>query len=303
MLGIGLFVYPVVSNYIFELNASTATQNYDNTVRELNKENLKVQRQRAVVYNENLEGNPAHDPFLEGSGAVLDPEYANILKIDEQGTMGYITIPKIGVQLSILHGTSNNVLQKNVGHFEGSSLPVGGKTTHSVLTGHSGLAHARIFTDLIKLETGDIFYLHVLDQTLAYQVDQIKTVLPDETEELRRFENEDYCTLVTCTPYGVNTHRLFVRGTRIEYIPEVEQELIANSAPSFGWFTGWNVMMGIAVGVGYLVVFAIVLLLRRRKKKNRMNGGLTWQTTAGGTSKRRKVKREKPRWWDDAAGV
>jgi len=310
IVGIGLFVYPMVSGYISFKNASTATQEYNNAVDNTTQVRLGELRQKAIVYNENLEGNPVHDPFLKDSGMVMSEDYAKVLNIDETGTMAYIHVPKVGIRLPIYHGTLDSTLQKGVGHLEGSSLPMGGSGTHAVLTGHSGLAHARMFTDLLKLEKGDIFYLHVLDETLAYQIDQIKTVRPDEVSDVRRFEKEDYCTLVTCTPYGSNTHRLLVRGTRIEYSAEVEQTLIMDGDPVVQWFTEWNMIVGIAVGLGLLIVAIVMYVIRQREKGKKLFKGKEippWERdlmsakTAGGKNHRGSQSRAKY-WWDEEDG-
>lgn len=266
LLGIGLFAYPMFANYLFEKHASSAAQEYDNIVNDKAAGEIKEAYNAAVTYNENLEGNPAHDPFLAGSGMVLSENYLEVLNFDEAGTMGYITIPKINVKLSIYHGTADSTLQEGVGHLEGSSLPIGGESSHSVLTGHTGLAHAKMFTDLTKLEEGDTFYLHVLDQVLAYEVDQIKVVEPENTDDLHRELNKDYCTLITCTPYGVNSHRLLVRGSRIPYVAEDENAQVAESEETKQNFADVNMLIGSAAGIGALVVLFIALALKRRKK-------------------------------------
>ena len=189
--GIGVASYPVISNAVAQRHASEAIQNYDDTVKSMDTEKLDAAKEAARL-------------------------------VDVGESLGYITIPKIDVNLPIYEGTSDDVLQKGVGHLEGSSYPLGGESTHSVLTGHRGLPEAVLFTDLDKLEEGDCFYLHILDETLAYQVDQIKVVEPEHTEDLEITAGQDYCTLVTCTPYAINTHRMLVRGTRIPYNGEEE---------------------------------------------------------------------------------
>jgi sortase A len=269
LIGIGLFAYPMLSNYLFSRNASTITQEYDKVVEEADDETLAKAWAQAVAYNASLEGNPVKDPFLKDSGMVMAENYAQVLDLAGQGIMGYVSIPKIGVRLSIYHGTAESVLQKGVGHLEGSSLPTGGLNNHSVLTGHTGLAHAKMFTDLRVIAEGDLFYLHILDRVLAYEVDQIKVVLPHEISELRRAPGKDYCTLVTCTPYGVNTHRLFVRGIRTEYVPEIEEQQIRDSRPSAQWFTEWNMIIGLAIGAVAAVIIIFVALYKRKKKKER----------------------------------
>jgi len=266
LAGVGLFAYPMASNYLFAKNASDIARNFDKAVDEADPVDLEQAWREAVAYNESLEGNPVKDPFLKDSGMVMAENYAQVLDLTGNGVMGYITIPKIGVMISVYHGTAEEVLQQGAGHLEGSSLPIGGADSHSVLTGHTGLAHAKMFTDLRKLGEDDLFFLHILDQTLAYKVDQIKVVLPEDTGDLRRVSGMDYCTLVTCTPYGVNTHRLLVRGVRTEYVPEAENKLIAESRPSAQWFTEWNMLIGLAIGAIAATIVIIAAVLRRKRK-------------------------------------
>ena len=267
LIGIGLFAYPAVSNFVFARNCSTATQEYDDSIARLDAEALEKAWQEAVIYNENLEGSPVHDPFLEGSGMVMADNYYEVLDIHGDGAMGYVSIPKIALKIPLYHGTAEEVLLKGIGHLEGSSMPIGGLGTHSVLTGHTGLANAKMFTDLVKLSEGDEFYLQILDKTLAYKVDQIKVVLPEQTEDLRRTPDADYCTLVTCTPYGINSHRLLVRGERVEYIPEAVQAP-APAAAVMRRFRDWDMLIGLAVGVA-LIIFIVIFVLFRRKKQQK----------------------------------
>lgn len=198
-LGIGCVMYPVVSNFLAEKNASDVIQDYTDSVRGARQEELETWKRQAEEYNAKLyeDGNTPE--------AFWEPEE----------TIGYITIPKIDVELPIYEGVGDDVLSSGVGHIENTSFPVGGVSTHSVLTGHRGFLDATLFSDLDKLETGDYFYLYVLDERLTYQVDQIKVVKPEMVDDLKIVEGKDYCTLVTCTPYAINTHRLLVRGTRV----------------------------------------------------------------------------------------
>ena len=314
LIGTGLFAYPAVSNYIFARNCSTATSNYDDTIAQTDAAALEKALREAQIYNENLEGSPVHDPFLEGSGMVMADNYYQVLNLGGDGIMGYINIPKIAVKIPIYHGTAESILLKGVGHLEGSSMPIGGPGTHSVLTGHTGLANAKMFTDLVKLGEGDEFYLHILDQTLAYKIVQTKVVLPEVTEDLRRASGEDLCTLVTCTPYGINTHRLLVRGERTEYVPENAQA--SPAAAVLQRFKDWDTLIGLAVGAVALVIIIIVALVRRKKKKE--EEALTpaersdnpWAVPAAPTQtpggrkafpRRRKRKGEKY-WWEENRG-
>ena len=211
IVGLSVLLYPSISTYVNSKNASRVVAKYQEAVDNASDEQLAQMFAAADDYNKRLS---------EKSGAFYNPAlvngYLTTLDITGTGIMGKITINKLKVELPIYHGTDPAVLQIGVGHLEGSSLPVGGEGTHCVLSGHRGLPSARLFTDLDQLEVGDTFTLDVLDRTLMYQVDQIKIVLPTVTEDLQTVKDEDYCTLVTCTPYGINTHRLLVRGKRVE---------------------------------------------------------------------------------------
>lgn len=216
--GIGVASYPVISNMVAQRHASTAIQNYDETVHSMDTEKLDAAKEAARRYNEQL--GSALDRDAAGEAEDTGTSYVDLIDVGE--SLGYITIPKIDVNLPIYEGTSDDVLLKGVGHLEGSSYPLGGESTHSVLTGHRGLAEAVLFTDLDKLQEDDKFYLHIMDEVLAYQVDQVKVVLPEETDDLTIVQGQDYCTLVTCTPYAINTHRMLVRGIRVPYNGEEE---------------------------------------------------------------------------------
>lgn len=207
--------YPSISKYLSERNSSYTTDAYEKKVKAMNEEQLKKLWREAEEYNENLTGHPVHDPFIPGSGMVMPKNYYRVLNVD--GVMGSVEIPKIKVDIPIYHGTSETVLKSSVGHLEGSTLPIGGENRHAVITGHTGLANARIFTDLVELKKNDKFYIKVLGKTLAYKIDQIKVIEPEHTEDLRSVAGKDYVTLLTCTPYGVNSHRLLVRGVRTTY--------------------------------------------------------------------------------------
>ena len=265
LAGVAMIAYPYVGNYLFQKNASQAIDVQSKRVDSLSQTEVDNFFAAAHKYNNSLAGDPVQDPFLPGSGIVQDPNYPNILDLGD-GIMGSIEIPKIGVDLPIYHGVSPDVLDKGVGHMEATSFPVGGKTVHTVLTGHTGMATARLFTDLDKLAIGDTFYIHVLGQVFAYRVDNIEVVLPTQTEDLRLVLNRDLVTLVTCTPYGINTHRLFVRGTRVPYVPGMEEQAAKVS-------TGLSheqilVIITAAVTAAAMgLVIAFVLLFTGRKKK------------------------------------
>ncbi len=204
LAGIAILAYPFVSNYINELHSSHVIQQLEQVLEHADDAELKRQRKLAEQYNESLR-NP-------GDFSEFPYDYYEILAFPG-GIMGYIDIPSIDVHLPIYHGTGEDVLAKGIGHLPGTAFPIGGEGNHSVLTGHTGLPSAKLFTDLTKLSVGDLFYINILGETFTYEVDQIKTVLPSEVSELLPTAGKDYCTLVTCTPYGVNSHRLLVRGT------------------------------------------------------------------------------------------
>lgn len=216
LVGLSLLLYPTVSDYWNSLHQSRAITGYTEQVADLDTETYDRLWAEAVAYNETLLNKP--DRF-QMTDEELE-EYDQLLRVSGSDVIGYIEIDKIDCYLPIYHGTSESVLQVGVGHLEGSSLPVGGESTHCVISGHRGLPSARLFTDLDRLEEGDTFRLYVLDEVLTYEVDQILVVEPTEVDALAITEGEDYCTLVTCTPYGINTHRLLVRGHRIENVEE-----------------------------------------------------------------------------------
>ncbi|MDR1805435.1 MAG: class C sortase [Clostridium sp.] len=298
LAGVGLFAYPLVSNYLFVAHASTAAQDYSKFIDMVEEEKIEKALADAVTYNENLEGNPAHDPFLANSGTVMSENYAQMLNLDGKGTMGYISIPKIGVKLSIFHGTADETLQQGAGHLEGSSLPIGGVGTHTVITGHTGLVHAKMFTDLAKLVVNDVFYLHVLNKTLAYKVDKILTVLPEETDELKRVQGQDYCTLVTCTPYGVNTHRLFVRGVRTAYSEKEEIAQAKNGGSGTEWLNEKSTITGVKIGLAVFAATAVTALaLRKLSSRKRRDAQCLNTKSVGGARK----NPPKSYWWQEVA--
>ena len=269
--GAAVFCYPAVSSMLAERNQARVVQTYEQTVQAESEADLAAQWALAEEYNENLAGDPVHDPFVPGSGYALPDNYLEVLNLD--GVMGRLTIPKIDLDLPIYHGTDEATLQKGVGHIESTSLPIGGEYRHAVLTGHRGLPSAELFTRLDELDIGDEFYIHVLDKTLAYQVDRILTVEPDELESLVAEPGRDYVTLVTCTPYGVNTHRLLVRGSRVPYTPGQEQAAAPSAALPGGRTTARYFALGVAAGL--LALLAALLLVwgvRRIRALRRAEG-------------------------------
>ena len=210
-IGVCVLLYPSVSQYWNTKTQTRAVENYQDILASLQPEDFEAYFAEAEKYNAELAALKA--PLLDYRRLI---GYNDILNINGNGIMGYVSIPKLGVELPVYHGISAEVLNIACGHLEGTSLPVGGETTHCVLSAHRGLPHAKLFTELDKMELGDVFTLTVLDRTLTYQVDQILVVRPDEINDVQLVAGEDFCTLLTCTPYGVNSHRLLVRGTRIE---------------------------------------------------------------------------------------
>ena len=216
LTGVSLLLYPTVSDYWNSFHQSQAIASYVEAVAEIDNTDYEKMWQEAVAYNEKLKDNSGRwmptDEELE--------EYERLLNVSDTGIMGYIEIPKIKVSLPIYHGTDEAILQIAIGHIPGSSLPVGGKGTHCVVSGHRGLPSAKLFTDLDQLEEGDLFMMRILDETLTYEVDQVRIVEPEELSDLEIDEDKDLCTLVTCTPYGINSHRFLVRGHRVENLKE-----------------------------------------------------------------------------------
>ena len=218
-VGVGIFFYPSVSDLISRYTASTVIKDYQKSIDHTDEAEMEVMFKAAQEYNRKLPPALSMDPFGTESDNPYkeDQEYNSLLSVN--GVMGYIDVPKVNIYLPVYHGTSEEVLQKGAGHLYGSALPVGGEGTHSVVSAHRGLPKAKLFTDLDQVEEGDVFYFHVLNKILAYQVDQILVVEPTELEALYPVAGKDYMTLFTCTPYGVNSHRLLIRGVRIPYEP------------------------------------------------------------------------------------
>lgn len=271
LAGVALMAYPFVSNYLYEREQDELIRSVDDIG--LKDEVIRTERERAEEYNSYLleENIILTDPFdPQAFAEESDVSYEEILDPYGDGMMGYLEIPAIDLSLGIYHGTSAEVLKNGVGHLENSSLPIGGESTHSVLSAHTGLPDKKLFTDLVLLEEGDTFYIHVLDDILAYEVDNIDVVTPEETESLRIVAGEDYVTLVTCTPYGVNSHRLLVRGTRIPYVPEEKAQ-----AEESSFWTGspWMRQYVMAV-IGGIILVMLLLLVgtwigRRREDEKR----------------------------------
>lgn len=268
LLALLITLYPVISNYINERYASEIHTAYEEIIQQADNSVLLEAKKQAIAYNEAITPGTAGEAYSQAALTDASRDYESQLNIAGDGTMGYVEIPKISVNLPIYHGTGNDSLERGVGHLLGSSLPVGGTSTHAILTGHSGMATQKMFTDLEQLSVGDVFYLHILDETLAYQVDRIKTVLPYDTSLLGITSGRDYCTLVTCTPYGINTHRLLVRGTRIAY--EEAEVIVEETAQEEQQQSRWEekYLLGLLLGVlAVLILFlAAVIFMWIRKK-------------------------------------
>ena len=232
LIGLSILLYPAVSEYVNERHSSRAIASYDKLVEELPEADYSKELQDAQAYNEYLAqfGNLSEAASTEKDRE--DSPYEDLLNTGGSGIMSIINIPGIAVELPVYHGTSEGVLQVAAGHYEGSSLPIGGESTHAIITGHRGLPSAKLFTDLDRLETGDVFYLKTLGEILEYQIDQIVTVLPSEVDGLSIEPGKDYVTLVTCTPYGINSHRLLIRGTRIPYDGKYAEKVPLKPAPA-----------------------------------------------------------------------
>ena len=274
LTALGLTLYPLVSNYVNQKYASKIQTAYQKLIQQTDDSILQEAKQRAIAYNLAITPGTA-DAYSEEALVSAAEDYDSQLDIAGSGIMGYVEIPKIQVNLPIYHGTDAEVLDRGVGHLLGSSLPVGGENTHTILSGHSGMASQKMFTDLEQLAQGDVFYLNVLNETLAYQVIQISTVLPYETELLSIVPGADLCTLVTCTPYGVNTHRLLVRGSRISYeeATVMEEESAASEQAASTWETKYlqGLLFGCAAAGGVSVV--VLLVVRIKERTQHRKGG------------------------------
>lgn len=268
LVGAGVFLYPTVSDMWNQYRNAKLVSKYDEAVTDLSDNEYEKLWNEAEEYNAEHPVNSIVDAFEEEDDYVLSHPYDEVLDPNGDGLMGSIEIPKIKAKLAIYHGLSKTVLEKGVGHVEGTSLPIGGKSTHAVLAAHRGLPNAKLFTDLDQMKKGDIFVLHILGKNLAYKVDQIKTVLPEETSELDIVEGEDHVTLVTCTPYGVNTHRLLVRGIRTKYV----EEEIRNDETISQKLAVTDPKKVLAGGFAVLVVLIVLiyLIVRCRDKKRRL---------------------------------
>ena len=298
-ISLGLILYPFISNYLFEHRTGGLVETIAKTADNADKDEYAEEIAAAETYNAVLSTGKIKlkDPFDETAQDEETQEYKSLLNMTDAGIMGFISIPCIDVSLPIYHGTSEATLERGAGHLQGTSLPIGGPGTHSVITGHTGLSSAKLFTDLIELEEGDMFFLNVMGLKLAYKVDQITKVLPSEIDSLTIENGMDYCTLVTCTPYGINTHRLLVRGVRTDYQEAIEEpSTFKEKKTQSKWQEEYAKSIIIAASA-FLVMMALLLTFRyltskkekqkRRKKKRKKKNQQQLQKNKPPSSKRR----------------
>lgn len=256
-----MMFYPWISNFVNQHQADITVDNYKKKEKSLSEEQKEEMWKKAQMYNADLAKNQVEltDPFVESKSAIKSGLiYNNLLNIDKSGMMCYLEIPCINVNLPVFHGTAASTLERGIGHLEGSSLPVGGKSTHAVLTGHTGLNNAKLFTDLTEVKEGDLFFLHTLGKDLAYRVIETEVVLPEETQDLLIRKGKDLVTLITCTPYGVNSHRLFVTGIRTKYTPEEKENAKDDRSKDSQWMNAYKK----AAIIGLAIALAMIVLLK-----------------------------------------
>lgn len=275
LLGFAILIYPTVSNQWNIYRQNQLISSYEELIGKMAEEDFTKEWEKANTFNDTITHNNVFgDVFGEDGDDIKNTEYWQILNVGNDGVMGYLSIPKINVKLSIYHGTADDVLQTGIGHLNGTKLPIGGESTHSVLAAHRGLPSARLFTDIDQLERGDMFYIHVLDETLAYQVDQILDMVDkDDNETLQKAlqieEGQDHVTLFTCTPYGVNSHRLLVRGTRVPYNGEEEIESTAAESMLKSIQNYYMIYLILGLSVTLLVILLMRFLIKPGKKKHK----------------------------------
>ena len=282
LAGLGVTLYPVFSDWYISRHQGQVVDNYDKKAAEMSQKEINDALEKAQEYNRELLGNVVlTDPFDPDAVKKQNEDYDNLLNIAGDGVMGSVEIPSIDVYLPIYHGTDSESLEKGAGHLENSSLPVGGKGTHSIISAHTGLPSAKMFDNLTEVKEGDVFYIHVLNRTLAYEVDQIKVVLPENVSDLLIDKNKDYVTLVTCTPYGINSHRLLVRGTRIPY-KEAKKKDNSKKKGNTMW-KAYALMLVLAVVL--IILLWYYFYIRPNKGKKRKN------SRTGKKVKKRQVRR------------
>ena len=275
LIGFGILVYPTVSDQWNTYRQSRLISNYETTVENLTEEDFSDEWQKAIAFDQALVRNDLYgDVFGEDDGELESTEYWKVLNVANAGVMGYLSIPKINVKHAIYHGTGDKVLQTGIGHLNGTKLPIGGESTHSVLAAHRGLPSARLFTDLDQIKKGDMFYVHVLDEILAYQVDQILDMVDKDDHEtleaaLQIEEGKDQVTLFTCTPYGVNSHRLLVRGTRVPYNGEEEAETSVAESMLKTVQNYYMLYLILGLSITFLIILFMRFLFKAKDKKDK----------------------------------
>lgn len=275
LIGFGILVYPTVSDQWNTYRQSRLISNYETTVENLTEEDFSDEWQKAIAFDQALVRNDLYgDVFGEDDGELESTEYWKVLNVANDGVMGYLSIPKINVKHAIYHGTGDKVLQTGIGHLNGTKLPIGGESTHSVLAAHRGLPSARLFTDLDQIKKGDMFYVHVLDEILAYQVDQILDMVDKDDHEtleaaLQIEEGKDQVTLFTCTPYGVNSHRLLVRGTRVPYNGEEEAETSVAESMLKTVQNYYMLYLILGLSITFLIILFMRFLFKAKDKKDK----------------------------------
>lgn len=260
LLGFLVMVYPLISRLYYRIESNEQVETFSTGAKKLDTKEIDRRINLAKAFNDSLSGKIASDPYTRKQQEEGRKEYARMLEVEE--IIGTVDIPKINQKLPIYAGTSEDILQKGVGHLEGTSLPIGGNSSHTVLTAHSGLPEATLFTHLNQLEIGDKFYIENIEGIIAYQVDQIKVIEPSNFEDLMISPGHDYATLLTCTPIMINTHRLIVRGHRVPYVPAVDEELIRESRNNWIFRTLFFAALGLI-----LLLIILILKLRRDNKE------------------------------------
>lgn len=275
LIGFGILVYPTVSDQWNTYRQNKLISNYESTVEEMTEVDFTEEWEKAKAFDATLiQNNLYGDVFGEDNGELENTEYWKVLNVANDGVMGYLSIPKINVKNAIYHGTGDKVLQTGIGHLNGTKLPIGGESTHSVLAAHRGLPTARLFTDVDQLRKGDMFYIHVLDEVLAYQVDQILDMVDKDDHEalanaLQIEEGKDQVTLFTCTPYGVNSHRLLVRGTRVPYSGEEEVETSVAETMLKSVQNYYMIYLILGLSITFLIILFMRFLFKKKDRKRK----------------------------------
>lgn len=277
LVGIGVLCYPLVSSVVNNIASRSNAKDYSEIVKQQSSQETETMLAAAKAYNNSLIGNMIiTDPFDEEAYEKIGADYIKTLNVDNNGLIGYLEIPKINVYLPINHGTTSEILDKGAGHLQNTSLPIGGENTHSIISAHSAYPTQTFFDYLTDLQEGDEFFIYVLDRTLKYEVDQIKVVLPEETQDFRIIRGGDYVTLVTCTPYSINTHRLLVRGKRVDF-DDANYVEVGTKSVDFSdggiFFLGykipyWTAAVIIAAVIATVVIIVVLILRKSRKKTN-----------------------------------